>query len=308
LKTAISVELLRYLDQNHIPYSIVTETGTNPPAATPELARKREQLEAVKRWFYHDWRRIEPKLRTSILEDISVCLSLLDDNPSVKAPFRPPPLWCSDAALFTTARTRQSVHLNFTVAINFGLARTMNPDEAETSIPPVLNRILLMALDQLVACGDLPSLRWKSKLRHSGRVIHGDKKFFALAVSHLHSHCRHLVHLLSTLDLAKPIVADIVQNVPKEKSSWHWAMTVRAVRQGGAKHADGNSILALENAVQRNHSKTSGHHAAKFRKNWTFSLASLVRRWSFCGAKGAFTPAVILFITLPEAKDNIDPG
>ncbi len=29
---------------------------------------KKEQLEAVKRWFNHDWRRIEPKLRTSIVE------------------------------------------------------------------------------------------------------------------------------------------------------------------------------------------------------------------------------------------------
>jgi hypothetical protein len=80
LKAAISVELLRHLDQNHIAYSIVTETGGDAYPATPRLARKRKQLEAVKRWFYHDWRRIEPKLRTSIVEGISVFLSLLDDN------------------------------------------------------------------------------------------------------------------------------------------------------------------------------------------------------------------------------------
>ena len=90
MKAAISVELLRHLDQNHIPYSIVTETGGATPAVTPSLTRKREQLEAVKRWFYHDWRRIEPKLRTSIVEGISVFLSLFDDNPSVKATFCPP--------------------------------------------------------------------------------------------------------------------------------------------------------------------------------------------------------------------------
>ena len=87
MKVAISVELLRYLDQNHIPYSLVTETGGDRSTVTPELARKRAQLEAVKRWFYHDWRRIEPKLRTSIVEGISVFLSLFDDNPSVKATF-----------------------------------------------------------------------------------------------------------------------------------------------------------------------------------------------------------------------------
>ena len=41
-------------------------------------------LESVKRWFYQDWRRIENKLRTSIVEGISVFLSLFDDNPLVK--------------------------------------------------------------------------------------------------------------------------------------------------------------------------------------------------------------------------------
>ena len=34
--------------------------------------------------------RIEPKLRTSIVEGISVFLSLFDDNPSVKRTFCPP--------------------------------------------------------------------------------------------------------------------------------------------------------------------------------------------------------------------------
>ena len=41
------------------------------------------QFEAVKRWFEDDWMRIEPKLRTSIIEGISVFLSLFDDNPRV---------------------------------------------------------------------------------------------------------------------------------------------------------------------------------------------------------------------------------
>ncbi len=49
-----------------------------------------DKLQAVKRWFYNDWRRIEPKLRTSIVEGISVFLSLFDDNPAVKRTFCPP--------------------------------------------------------------------------------------------------------------------------------------------------------------------------------------------------------------------------
>ena len=52
--------------------------------------RKQAQFAAVKRWFTHDWMRIEPKLRTSIVEGISVFLSLFDDNPSVSYTFCPP--------------------------------------------------------------------------------------------------------------------------------------------------------------------------------------------------------------------------
>ena len=58
--------------------------------STTELDDRRQQFEAVKRWFYHDWMRIEPKLRTSIVEGISVFLSLFDDNPAVKRVFCPP--------------------------------------------------------------------------------------------------------------------------------------------------------------------------------------------------------------------------
>jgi len=58
-----------------------SRTVLDPAQANPE---KLEQLEAVKRWFNDDWRRIEPKLRTSIVEGVSVFLSLFDDNPKVK--------------------------------------------------------------------------------------------------------------------------------------------------------------------------------------------------------------------------------
>lgn len=78
----------------------------------------------------------------------------------------------------------------------------MNPDEAATSIPPVLNRIPLMALKQLVACGRSTfftikikaSPQWESDPRQQ-EVLR------AIAASQIHSHCRHLVHLLSALDL-----------------------------------------------------------------------------------------------------------
>ena len=54
------------------------------------MADRVAKFEAVKRWFDDDWMRIEPKLRTSIVEGISVFLSLFDDNPRVKYTFCPP--------------------------------------------------------------------------------------------------------------------------------------------------------------------------------------------------------------------------
>jgi hypothetical protein len=57
---------------------------------SPTETRKQQQFDAVKRWFEDDWMRIDPKLRTSIVEGISVFLSLFDDNPDVKHTFCPP--------------------------------------------------------------------------------------------------------------------------------------------------------------------------------------------------------------------------
>src|SRR5262249_15462816 len=61
-------------------------TILDPKFADPE---KLDQLYAVQRWFREDWKRIETKLRTSIVEGISVFLSLFDDNPKVKRVFCP---------------------------------------------------------------------------------------------------------------------------------------------------------------------------------------------------------------------------
>lgn len=77
-------ELREFLRTNGI--SSEPRTILDPAHADPD---KLAQLEAVKRWFTEDWRRIEPKLRTSIVEGISVFLSLFDDSPKVKRVFCP---------------------------------------------------------------------------------------------------------------------------------------------------------------------------------------------------------------------------
>ena len=49
-----------------------------------------EQVEAIERWYSHDWMALDAKLRTSIVEGISVFLSLFD-LPEVAGVFCPPP-------------------------------------------------------------------------------------------------------------------------------------------------------------------------------------------------------------------------
>ncbi len=133
MKSARSDELESFLKEKKITYELFSSTDEHDPT----LARKQEQFEAVKRWFRHDWTRIEPKLRTSIVEGISVFLSLFDDNPSVKYAFCPPkeaydPELNHDLRYGTPMPSFSSlieegrvIALNFPVAINPGLSRTI---------------------------------------------------------------------------------------------------------------------------------------------------------------------------------------
>src|SRR5262245_14268995 len=124
--------LRRILETDDIEFEYLSESETESPNS-----EKRQQLEAVRRWFFHDWRRIEPKLRTSIVEGISVFLSLFDDNPAVKRTFCPPPE-CYDPIANRDGRygtplppfselieQGKVVALNFPVSANPGLAKTI---------------------------------------------------------------------------------------------------------------------------------------------------------------------------------------
>ena len=125
----------------------------------PTTAHRMAQFEAVKRWFEDDWMRIEPKLRTSIVEGISVFLSLFDDNPKVKHTFCPP------KAMYDPAQNPDGVHgvplppladlieqgkviaLNFPIAMNPGLARALGTMLKQDFQRAVLNRIHRMHAD-----------------------------------------------------------------------------------------------------------------------------------------------------------------
>ena len=66
---------------------IAYETEESEGGAGSEL---REQVEAIERWYLNDWIALDAKLRTSIVEGISVFLSLFD-QPQVASVFCPPP-------------------------------------------------------------------------------------------------------------------------------------------------------------------------------------------------------------------------
>jgi hypothetical protein len=109
----------------------------NASRTSPVPAEKKMQLEAVERWFLNDWSRLEPKLRTSIVEGISVFLSLFDDNPAVKRTFCPPPE-CYDPQANVELKFGKPLPplaqlieegrvccLNFPIAMNPGLAKAL---------------------------------------------------------------------------------------------------------------------------------------------------------------------------------------
>jgi len=164
----------------------------DPAQADPD---KLEQLYAVGRWFNEDWKRIEPKLRTSIVEGISVFLSLFDDNPKVKRVFCPT-RDCYDPQKNIGNRYGKPLPsfawlleqgavcgLNFPVAMNAGLARAIGVMMKLDFERAVLNRI--------------PSIEANSD-RHHRQVLFlcdeyqhfatvgesdptGDEKFFSLS-------------------------------------------------------------------------------------------------------------------------------
>ena len=82
LRTANDAALRQQLTKLAIPFEQVE------PAAPVDPAR-RERLDAVRRWHRQDWLTLDPKLRSSIIEGLSVFLSVFD-LPEVAATFCPP--------------------------------------------------------------------------------------------------------------------------------------------------------------------------------------------------------------------------
>jgi len=166
--------------------------ATQPESVDP---LKREVLEGVKRWFYNDWRRIENKLRTSIVEGISVFLSLFDDNPMVKRAFCPPKE-CYDAKLNANGKYGRPLPpfadlieagnvcaLNFPISLNPGLAKAIGVMMKLDFQRAVLNRIPKIEADSKQHFREVFFIC--DEYQHFATVGEndpsGDEKFFALS-------------------------------------------------------------------------------------------------------------------------------
>jgi type IV secretory system conjugative DNA transfer VirD4/TraG family protein len=180
----------RLLESKSIEYEHLCERGLDSTDAG-----RLEQLAAVKRWFYNDWRRIEPKLRTSIIEGISVFLSLFDDNPAVKRTFCPPPE-CYDQQANMDDRFGKPLPsfpwliengkvccLNFPIGINPALAKALGVMMKLDFERAVLNRVPLIEATRNAYFRQV--LFMCDEYQHFATVGEneptGDEKFFSLS-------------------------------------------------------------------------------------------------------------------------------
>lgn len=188
MRATESSELVEFLKANEIPFEPLVQTDSQGNS------RRRRQFEAAERWFEHDWVRIEPKLRTSIVEGISVFLSLFDDNPTVKDIFCPPKE-CFEAAAkgdssygVVMPSFAEIIESGKVVALNFpadnpGLAKaigTMMKQDFQRAmlarLPRIRNRPTGEFRPVLFLCDEYQSFATVGENDPTG-----DEKFFALS-------------------------------------------------------------------------------------------------------------------------------
>ena len=195
MKAALTPALEQYLIEHRLPFESQLESGNAVLFPPIRDERKKQQFEAVKRWFFDDWQRIEPKLRTSIVEGISVFLSLFDDNPDVKRVFCPPKETYDPEAnrngrygtplnpFSDLIEQGKVVALNFPVSMNPGLAKTIGTLMKQDFQRALLNRIPKMVAESgrhfrevLFLCDEYQGFATVGESDPSG-----DEKFFALS-------------------------------------------------------------------------------------------------------------------------------
>jgi hypothetical protein len=143
-------ELDAHLAGRHIPF----EVRTGDAAIGVD---RRHRLDAIDRWFTNTWRKLDSRVKASIVEGVVVFLSLFDENPDVYRAFCPPRAVYADTPkpgeprplppLEDLLETGHVLGLNFPVALNPALARGLGVMLKLDFQRAVLQRITKMGAD-----------------------------------------------------------------------------------------------------------------------------------------------------------------
>ena len=192
VRAPYSLKLEETLEIEKLPFFSVEE----PPELDARTVKYRwEQFEAVKRWHTEDWLRLQDKLRSSVVEGISVFLSMFDDNPQLKRVFCPPKE-CYSRKLNTEGKygiplpafgslieAGKVVALNFPISANPGVARAVGTFLKQDFQRAMLNRIPEMEKhprrhfrETLFLCDEYQAFATVGESDPTG-----DEKFFALS-------------------------------------------------------------------------------------------------------------------------------
>ena len=143
-------ELESYLNEHEIRYEVRTGNAAI-------CAERRHRLEAIGRWYYNTWSRLDSKVKASIVEGIVVFLSIFDENPAVYRAFCPPRTAYAHPPRFGEPRPLPPLEelleggkilgLNFPVAMNPALARGLGVMLKLDFQRAVLQRIPKIAAD-----------------------------------------------------------------------------------------------------------------------------------------------------------------
>lgn len=179
-------ELEAHLEARGVTYVVQPAQGT-------AWIGRRQQLDAVERWYRHGWSKLDARLRSSIVEGVVVFLSLFDDNPAVHRTFCPPrSAYTEDPkpgdpkplpALPTLLESGHVLALNFPVGMNPGLARILG-----VMLKLDFQRAILQRIPQIAAQPERP---WRDILfvcdeYHAFATVGetdptGDERTFALS-------------------------------------------------------------------------------------------------------------------------------
>jgi len=187
-----SDELIEVLQQEHLSFLVMEEP---PELDTEEFNSRFEQFEACQRWHTEDWLRLQDKLRSSVVEGISVFLSMFDSDPNLKKVFCPPkecydPIANKDGrygqplpAFGELIESGKVVALNFPMSANPGVARAAGTFMKQDFQRAMLNRVPDMERnpgryfrEALFLCDEYQAFATVGESDPTG-----DEKFFALS-------------------------------------------------------------------------------------------------------------------------------